>query len=1451
MLHDPLEADDWREQQDKFVSMDGLQNLTDFCWRYVESREHLHHLVKAKNVVSSWTEESDSLVKSLWALPFQASAQRRQAGGRRPEAAPTTDLERCYMVRLRAVNPRVAVALGYSLNKYDETHKQSSLARLATILATMFQENEKKYRELYQGSQVEFEELLNMPNMYYAGGVLRNVGEIARLGLTKLIRQPPMPLDNLLRCAAEAHVRLKLSLTAGSGANFQKSAYDWATAMDFTSIKRRVGPAGLVDFLRGSDAKVTDPGLTVGSELQFSVDFKTGSDHSRLRRLSRLIISYPGVKELLTSLVAMRSAPVLSIVRLRNQFASPSGVGTRSVVLNVEVHIEGGTHLCELELVVRDKVVEQEDGAVSIRGVRHDRMIKEFKKVFVSACQVRDSDAEVVANYLIWEVAGRSLRSGDVVFLRCMGKFVKCDGNDLSCTASNLTSGNLFHIEREAGLGPVAYGDVVLLRSKATSQYVDVGLSGKAQCRNSQAKSTESKLRFIVERSDRGADDGGFVFALGARGNDMAQGDAVRKNVHSSSSIALRLAGTDRFLSAMPPSSWSGADIRVLRLKAHRKDQGPVEGRTFTLIIDGSLTRHMDIRSGAETGDAVRAEDTSEEKVEGILLQAYMAAARPSLERTGCAGERLVAPPLQFQTLVQLYTRGRGESGRPWRDATGRDNMWEQLRVGTAAVLRCAYALAEFPSSPSCHRYVLRGLVPAEGALAPHIFAALLALVVCAQRAAGAGIGELPDIFAAGLSGKLMRLLGSAIFWAALFPQPAVAATPAANKAATTLANAPPAAAAAAASPLTAARGGLGSAVRARIFGPQNHAHIVADHDASPLREDMDGTKHDQNRIAWLHTVSSYISNMVLPPLLAHMSELRVLRSCTRRDVALLHEFVVLVEAMVLSHFSCEMRLGDDSGPHTSAASTSLQHSRGTTAAAAGSGGEGVPLAASHSNALGEAKRSTILAALLPRTSIQLLARAFFFACHHEATAYSEVRESDASVRSMTALLEHTVGALSGVMDGLRAGGEDVECEYDVCEAVAQAMASRCQVVPRARAAQLMQARATEALRTELQAMLDTGSLRLSQPTERIAAVACAWFGTVHDHAENLDMEFSLLAITSRQNLLVMRLSPELRGPGARGRAREELQVRFLRPLSALRRVMLSDRLKQLMCFWWEKSGVAPREVAIFEDSSRCRLFQKILRSTERGQMCGEAKVGLRPSRLGIPFVRLRTEVWQHLALTARKDPGPDASVVSGIFIQRHSGGTTSTPWGGTAGRLGQPAARPVVAGEPEVELLLLTTDVVACVGLRDFLGSLARSDDAEYFASNLPDVPHQDSDSEEDALPDRVLAPLRQKACGIAKMKVLRGSPWQLGDLQGVWFLAESESKMRLQFSTMEEFHFFAEGERQRFRRQLAQVLQASSKRDAARGWEVVPSEKTTLGDVRQAAQHHQRQGRPPPSLH
>eukprot|EP00435_Cladocopium_sp_Y103_P001966 s1463_g1.t1 len=144
-------------------------------------------------------------------------------------------------------------------------------------------------------------------------------------------------------------------------------------------------------------------------------------------------------------------------------------------------------------------------------------------------------------------------------------------------------------------------------------------------------------------------------------------------------------------------------------------------------------------------------------------------------------------------------------------------------------------------------------------------------------------------------------------------------------------------------------------------------------------------------------------------------------------------------------------------------------------------------------NALSEEMRdarATVVEEVIPPITIKALVHLFLYAIHQEAIAFRNGASSEVPVRLVSAMINACIAALAAVMtlgngmnltgstnaldlpfDTVEAGGK-VSCDYDICEAVSQAMTEGAQLVPRARVAQLQVERGIDALRPEVQEML-------------------------------------------------------------------------------------------------------------------------------------------------------------------------------------------------------------------------------------------------------------------------------------------------------------------------------------------------------------------------------------------
>jgi len=436
---------------------------------------------------------------------------------------------------------------------------------------------------------------------------------------------------------------------------------------------------------------------------------------------------------------------------------------------------------------------------------------------------------------------------------------------------------------------------------------------------------------------------------------------------------------------------------------------------------------------------------------------------------------------------------------------------------------------------------------------------------------------------------------------------------------------------------------------------------------------------------------------------------------------------------------------------------------------------------------------------------------------------------------------------------------EETRCDYHVCEAISQAMSLGAQLVPRARITQLMQERAVDMLRGIVQEIIDEG-LPIPQnlddfknfvqpvPTERPVLVAMAWAGPVADEAA-ASVDRRLIVITSRLNLLIFGFKPGsalIEEDGGPPPGKHDLEVVSYRDLRHLRHTIVDRRMRQFLGLWWDKSHRIQREVIVFESSSRRRNFQHMLRMVERHRQPNQ-KQFKREFRRGVPSVFVRTDVMESLQVTSKKDVKNDVRILNVTFVRSRKGSDAQSG--------GYFAAQ----SQEQVDVLVLTVDTLCAITLSSFLQRFARSDDAHFYeeafakqadGDDTPEICTEELETDSEG-EDNILARSEagQTFDGIDDCQELYGSPWELKSLQGVWFLAEPQPRVKLQFEKPELISFARDGERQRWRRKLASVLGSQDRRkpnDQAKGnqgWSVVPTGKTEIGEVKKHAQAKQRE--------
>jgi len=358
----------------------------------------------------------------------------------------------------------------------------------------------------------------------------------------------------------------------------------------------------------------------------------------------------------------------------------------------------------------------------------------------------------------------------------------------------------------------------------------------------------------------------------------------------------------------------------------------------------------------------------------------------------------------------------------------------------------------------------------------------------------------------------------------------------------------------------------------------------------------------------------------------------------------------------------------------------------------------------------------------------------------------------------------------------------------------------------------------------------------VAKPTERVLVIAKALAGPVDEI--NQPLARCLVAITTRLRLAMVALPPDDAGAddavfGGPPPTMDQLSVMSFRDLGKLKHIVTDERMRQFMGLWWDESEEHQREVLIFDSSSRRRAFQQALRMVDRAQYDGRSTA--HDSSRGIPQLPLRKEIIDTLQGTCQLTDVRNTALVSATFVRsQRDAAASSWTTGWSAASI-----------NTQAEVLLLTVGTVVVISLDDFLRQYARPDDAEVYAAQAADFTLMETDSEdENSLNDLQPSGPRQEFT-IPPAKALYSGPWKLKDLQGVWFLAEAEPKIKLKFQGIVMILFPSDGERQRWRRHLAAVLANQERRQqddrsANQGWSVLATGKTEITEVRKFAMTH-----------
>eukprot|EP00913_Durusdinium_trenchii_P000109 g98.t1 len=461
---------------------------------------------------------------------------------------------------------------------------------------------------------------------------------------------------------------------------------------------------------------------------------------------------------------------------------------------------------------------------------------------------------------------------------------------------------------------------------------------------------------------------------------------------------------------------------------------------------------------------------------------------------------------------------------------------------------------------------------------------------------------------------------------------------------------------------------------------------------------------------------------------------------------------------------------------------------------------------------------------------IKALVHLFLYAIHQEAIAFRSGASNEVPVRLISAMINACIAALAALMTLTGSSsakqlpfepseaGSKISCDYDVCEAVSQAMTEGAQLVPRARVAQLQVERGIDALRPEVQTLIQEGALDYHEE-KRL-------YGTEREQR-------CILVTTSRFRLVFLGFDDEVPQP-----KRSDLFVLAVRDMRNIRRAVFSSRralplpagrIRQFLCLLWDRTEINV-EMLIFESTSRRRYFQEVLRRVprERRKLAGDSEeVITRPVHRGERKQRMRM---------ARLLAPRMASLIETCQVRRGGIPLVSVSFVHTLG--------PANVLSQRLSLLVLTRCSLTVIPFRSFWSRFWRMnvDEKYYDADEHVDQAAMDTDSDDDILP-----PFKETVVtsneSEEKFEASKG-PFDFDDLQGVWFFAESSPKVRLQFAQPIDITFTSDGERQRFRRHLANILSEDAAPKAGKtsqAWAVVPTDQTDLKTIQKATKEAQ----------
>lgn len=1455
---DSEENIDWLAQQEAFVSSDGVNVLLETmckvlhnmqtesshyeaCMGRVQqilaiSEQFVHDNYKTEQHGESGELEEGSGPHSLGVGVPAVDPHAAHAGGgahagdgaeadtkvssQKSEVDGNSKKIRTHFVhRLERVNITIMFRHGMSLSVFDPLTGMRSLEKLAAVFQHHFEDLQAMSAKCQAMDPSGWERLLSsdpedgLPDQYFTDGSLKTLEECYASGSRpKQPRQPIPDLAALMAACQSAHKKLKKDFIVKDidKAKDTEKAVAWS---DGVFAPARGVPANqkvskcLAEWAQNNGGEVYDPGLKEREVILRKAEYKYGNDFTRVRDISRLMVIFKTATSLCTGVDELKRSTKFTVVKIKNRYRRPTGTAERRLIVIVEIQtLDGISVLCELQLVV--------DPPGHCLEVKRQEFVRKLRESIAVDCGVVE-DAVGVAELVLYSINTRAIRHNDLVSLMFRDSMAVEVSDEMVILPGERSHSDaqLFVIERQEGAGIVKLGEAVYLKSFYTDKYVGASLAGHIRCSCAEQGTNESNLLWVIEAPDEDEDDSsdahllsnitGMLFQSDAGRSASQAGKSSRKGMmvgvplQSDIHVILVPQGTRRTLAFK--DSLVGEDQQLHAVtSALTRDHSHhllfTRHGSFKEYLSDTTFSYLKARASGIIQDE---EDLTckEATAKAHLREAFMH------DEPGLVRVDLLSRAVGFKVLGEQQTNAK-------RLAPDSSPCFP-LTCRMASVLKALYGLLVHAADYDATAALLDDVIgdPKRGASANSmtVIASLLACCLCSmtshvEAVVRPGPFRLADVdlVSAWLPTKLLRVFNGVLVQMPADSQPAT------------------------------------------------HKEAEGRTEVRKLNELGRTGTTDASRMVFVGIIVHFVRQVIVGPLMERLAVISH-QPLTVREIALLRELAVFF-GHVTRRFGCIELRNAASGQHKSAEEAEDAPSNMAAAFHMSFSGD------SATWALGEDQRAEIFMGLIGRDVFHVLIRSFMYGIHRESMNYN-VPDPDGHesltverehLKLVVSLANHSTHTLA-IMMASCGRSEQSPIDYDVCEAISQALADGLQLLPRFRIEELMRERMLATYGRAAQEYITsqrvcdnivdqmTQKARGRIQSERVMFCALVWTAWAPDQTLPT-LTRRLLVVTSRLSVVFLDMPLEYKDF-------EELRpsnfvlTRAACNINRIERTMVCPKIRQLLIFRWDfkdELTATNREIVIFLSSAHRNAFRDIM-------------------RIGQPFLKPRAK-------------GPDGKLCARPKnVGRYDRGMFEAPWRKEAIYLIQYSLKhshprlqaklvnlSFCVKEPGVlELLVLSNDLIGAFDAREFFKScLSLEEDQEYytpyFYETMEHMPTQDSESEGEGLSRRMLSvpqPADEVDDTVDPSRPNDPGPWPLDTLKGVWFVASNIAasnqgplgatpapQVKLQFGAKPPltFTFLSDSDRQRFREKLAAAVHLASK-----PMSFVPTEAEEMRDV------------------